>query len=321
MEFIDLYLGSDFADIKGLKGSKNLREPAPIELAAQLKELRTECRMRFSAERDPEFSLLVDGVMFRVTMVRDVTGGEIFVLRRSNAVLRPLNDIGIAPLITRQLMDPALRGLVVVAGETDAGKTSTIAAIIKARLERIGGIAVAIEDPPEINMNGVQGKGRCMQVRASRRTGGYKEYLVRALRMNPDMILLGEVREEAAAEEVVAASLNGHLIFTTVHAGSIVKTIDRLAKLASGNRESTAGAYQNLAQGLSMVIWQKLEPEPNGEGRRLVYEALSFVGPDSQGIRNKIATGKSAHLVQDIDQFMRRLQIDPIHGGMRQKTR
>lgn len=320
LEFVDLYLGTDFADFKGLKGSENLSDPAPHELSGQLKEIRTLCRFRYSTERDPEFALVIDDVMFRVTMARDITGGEIFVLRRSSAQLRPLNEIGIAPRLTRFLVDPSLRGLVVIAGETGAGKTSTAAAVLKARLDRIGGIAVAIEDPPEVNLNGVQGKGRCMQVRASRRTGGYKEHLVRALRMNPDMILLGEVREEAAAAEVVEAALNGHLVFTTVHAGGVIEAIDRLASLASGHREP-AGAYQRLSQGLRMVIWQSLEREPGGPGMRLNYQALSLIGESMNGARSKIAGGKTGHLVQDIDQLMRRLKLDPLNAGGRSGSR
>lgn len=314
LEFVDLFLGVDFADFKGLKGSPNLRDPVPRALDAQMNEVRQMCRFRFSTERDPEFSLVIDEVMFRVTMTREITGAEVFVLRRSNAQLRPLNEIGIAPLLTRTLLDPHLRGLVVIAGETGAGKTSTIAAILKTRLERIGGIAVAIEDPPEVNLNGVQGLGRCMQVRASRRTGGYKEHLVRALRMNPDMILLGEVREEEAAAEVVEAAINGHLVFTTVHAGGVPEAIERLASLASGHRDP-AGAYQRLAQGLKMVIWQSLERDLSGGPPKLRYEALSLVGQEAGGARSKIASGKTGHLVQDIDQLMRRLKIDPIRGN------
>lgn len=309
LDFVDLYLGGDFSDLKGLKGSDKLRDPAPIELAPQLKEVRDQCRLRYVAERDPEFSMVIDGVMFRVTMIRDVTGSEVFILRRSNAQLRPLNKLGIAPRFTRPLLDPNLKGLVVLAGETGAGKTSTIASILKARLDKIGGIAVTIEDPPEVNLNGVQGYGRCMQVRASRRTGGYKEHLVRTLRSNPDMILLGEVREEDAAQEVVEASLNGHLVFTTVHAKGVVEAVSRLASLASAGRQGTS-AFEKLAQGLKMVIWQSLERTP--DGFKMNYQALSLIEEEMSGARSKIASGKIVGLNQDIDMQMRRVKISPM---------
>lgn len=309
-EFIDLYLGNNFADFKGVKGSPNSRDAAPPELKAQLDEVRTTCRFRYAAERDPEFSLVIDGVMFRATMIRDVTGSEVFILRRSSAELRPIEHVGFAPAIVRQLLQPNLKGLVVIAGETGAGKTSTAAAVLKARLERIGGIAITIEDPPEVDLNGVQGKGRCMQVRASRRTGGYKEHLVRSLRSNPDVILLGEVREKAAAQEAVEASLNGHLIITTIHAGSIVESIERLSSLAGGQRGSES-AYKKLASGLRMVIWQSLE-RGVGERPKFTYQALSLIGEEANGARSKITNGKIGHLAQDIDQQMRRLAANPL---------
>ncbi len=311
LKFTDLYLGPDFADIKGLKGSRKLREPAPIELAAQLAELRTQCRFRCVAERAPEFSIVVDELMFRVTMIREVSGSEIFIMRPSTAEMRKIEEVGIAPKLVRQLMIPNLKGLVVLAGETGSGKTTTAAAILKARLDKIGGIAVTIEDPPEVNLNGEQGLGRCMQVRASRRTGGYKEHLVRSLRSNPDMILLGEVREEAAAQEVVEASLNGHLIVTTIHASGVATAIERLASLAAGQRSPEA-SYKKLAQGLRMVIWQNLEHQADGSAPRYTYEALSLIGDEASGARSKIATGKCGHLVQDIDQQMRKLALDPM---------
>src|SRR3546814_18377080 len=108
--------------------------------------------------------------------------------------------------------DLDLKGLVLIAGETGADKTSTAAALMYSRLIKHGGIAVAIEDPPEINMHGQHGHGWCEQVPASRFTGGYREHLIGSLRDNPDMILLGEIRDEATANEVVNASINGHFI-------------------------------------------------------------------------------------------------------------
>lgn len=314
LEFVDLYLGADFADIKGLAGSMNVRDPAPPELDAQIHELRRLCRYRYVAERDADFSLIIDKIVYRVTMMRDVSGEEVFILRRSNAVIRPIEQIGIAPKIVRELMNPDLKGLVLVVGETGAGKTSTAAAIFKARLERLGGIGITIEDPPEVNLNGVIGKGRGVQIRASRRTGGYKEHFVRTLRSNPDQIFLGEVREEVNAQEVLEASLTGHLILSTLHAGSIVDAIERLCSLAAGSKDVDA-AYKKLSTGLKAVIWQNLIKTP-GAPPRYKYEALMLTGEEASGARSKIASGKIRNLVQDIDMQMRRLVIDPM--GTRQ---
>lgn len=316
LDFSDLYLGSGFADLKGLKGSTKLRDPVPVALHPQLRDIRHQCRILHAANKDPEFSMVIDGTMFRVTAEQEISSTEsVYVLRRSTAQLRSIDQIGIAPVITRILLDPRLKGLVLIAGETAVGKTSTACAVLKARLERIGGIAVTIEDPPEIDLNGEHGPGRCLQVRASRRTGGYKEHLVRAMRMNPDMILLGEVREEAAAEEVVRASLNGHFIISTIHAGGPIEAIDRLAGLAG--TKNTETAYKSLSLGLKMVIWQDLVTDEKTGQRKFTYQALPLVdgirGFSASGARSKILTHKTNNLIQEIDQVMRILQLSP--GG------
>jgi len=309
LEFVDLYLGDDYALFKGLKGSRNLSDPVPAELRPELVELRKKCRFYQALERDPEFSMVIDDAMFRVTMIREVSGQVVFILRQSTAVIRPLNRIGIAPVFVRELLNPRLEGMVIITGQTGAGKTSTASSILDARLQKIGGVAVTIEDPPEANLNGARGKGRCVQIRASRRTGGFKEHLVRTLRANPDMIMLGEVRDEAAAVEAVNASLNGHLIVTTIHAGGVVSAIERMATLAA--QSNPLEAQRKLANGLRMVIWQNLEMDAHG-AINYVYEALSLKGEKASGARSKIAAGRIGHLNQDIDQQMRQASLNPM---------
>jgi twitching motility protein PilT len=311
-EFVDLFLGVDFAEFKGLKNSPNLIDSTPKVLEPALMELRSQCRFQFASERDPEFARTIDKVMYRITHMRDHNGNDLFILRRSTAELRPLEKVGIAPFFARQALDPKLSGLILVAGETGAGKTSTAVAFLVERMTRIGGIAVAIEDPPEVPLNGPLGKGRCMQIRASRRTGGYKEHLVRSLRANPNVIFLGEVREEAAAQAVLEASLNGHLIISTVHAGSVEEAIERLASLAANGDINSA--YRKLSQGLKMVIWQDLEKVKTSTGfdYQYEYQALSLIGDQNSGARSRIHTGKVSNLANDIDMQMRQAKINPL---------
>jgi len=310
IHFVDLYLGENLKLFKGLKDSPNLSDPAPPALKSQLEELLRSCRLQLQLAREPEFSMVIDDIMYRVTMMNDVTNSMVFILRRSTAEVRPIEQIGLAPVHIRDLVQPGLEGLVLVVGRTGAGKTSTAVSILDARLHRLGGVAVAIEDPPEVNINGIRGLGRCIQVRASRKSGGFKEHLVRALRSNPDLIFLGEVREEAAAAEAVNASLNGHMILTTIHAGNITQAIERLASSASP--QNPRDAYQKLSHGLKMVIWQDLVRSADGTtGYR--YEALSLIDREaSSGARHKIAQGALAQLADDIDQQMRRVKLNPL---------
>lgn len=310
-DFIDLYLSKKYADLKSINGLEDLRKKADFSLIKELDLLFGKCCYIYNAGRDPEFSFAHDDVMYRATLVRDSNGNDIFVLRRTTAELKRMESLGIFPSFTRELVSPSLRGLVVIAGETGAGKTSTAVSILVSRLEKLGGIAFTVEDPPEVDLTKHEGKGRVIQIRASRRTGGYKEHLLRSLRANPDHLFLGEVRDEATAAEVVEASINGHLIISTIHAGSIVEAVDRLSSLASMGRD-TESAQRKLASGLKMVIWQRLEPNRNGDGFALRWEALSLTGDQNNGARSKIEAGRTRGLVQDIEMQMNKAKNNPM---------
>ncbi|WP_324778414.1 ATPase, T2SS/T4P/T4SS family, partial [Ralstonia pickettii] len=104
-----------------------------------------------------EFSLVVEGNLFRVTQISDVTNEDVFVLRRSEAQIRPLATLGLPPHVMKAVLDKDARGLILVAGEMGTGKTSTAASIVVQRLAIHGGIAIAVEDPPETMLNGVHG--------------------------------------------------------------------------------------------------------------------------------------------------------------------
>lgn len=312
-EFVDLFIGHDFAEFKGLKGSNQKTDPVPESLYPQIKELRIKCNALVKLENDPEFSIISDEIIYRGATIRDFTGNSIYVLRRASPILRGIESLGFAPRLVRELMMERLEGLIVISGSTATGKTTTATSILKGRLDRHGGVAMTIEDPPEININGRHEKGRCIQVRASRRTGGYKEHLVRALRSNPDMILLGEVREEGAAYEAVNASLNGHFIVTTIHATNLIQAIERLAQLAgSASNSGIDSMFKSLGLGLKMIIHQRLDKNPRTGEPEMAYEALSLIGDDRSGARIKIQQGKVGHLIHDIDQQKILLRQNPL---------
>lgn len=308
LHFVDLYIGEGYCDIKGLEGSQTSRVPAPEHLHGQIAEVRRLCRETYDAQQEPEFSIIVDDVMFRVTAMMEVTNKDVFILRRSSAEIRPLNRIGLSPALTQFVLDRDTRGLVLCVGEMAAGKSSTVASMFKERLTQHGGIGLAIEDPPETKLNGEHGKGRCIQVRASRKNGGYREQLIRAVRSGADMILIGEIRDEDTAFQVAQAGINGHLIYSTMHAGNIVQGIERLATYCKAR---TPNANEILADGLAAVFWQELEkvPKQGGDGgfsTRVKSRALILSGPDGQSARSKIREGKFHQLIQEIEEQGRR---------------
>lgn len=303
VEFVDLYIGADYCDVKGLAGAHAPRVPAPAALLPAIDELREQCRRVFAQQGDPEFALLAGEAIYRVTAVKDVTDSEVFILRRSTAAIRPFQSLGFGRALSETLMDADTRGLVMVSGEMGSGKTSTAASIITERLRRHGGIAIAIEDPNETRLNGLHGEGRCIQIRASRKTGGYKEQIVRAMRSGADMMLIGEIRDEDTASLVLQASVNGHYIVSTLHAGDIPQAVGRLQAMTLPRHVNAA---EILAEGLSVVLWQHLEKVGPSARAAVRLRVQSLVLATSAGARQRIRAGAIEQLANDVEDQARR---------------
>jgi twitching motility protein PilT len=301
LQFVDLYIGENYCDIKGLDGAAYSRVSAPDYLLDHILEIRKRCREIYQAQEEPEFSLIVDDDLYRVTTINDVTNNDVFILRRSSATIRPLTSLGLNPHLMKFLLDKDTKGTILIAGEMGAGKTSTAASIMSARLKQHGGIAVAIEDPPETKLNGLHDEGRCIQVRASRKNGGYKEQITRAMRSGADMILIGEVRDDDAASLVLQAGINGHFVVSTLHAGSIPQAIERLQTFALPRHKN---ANEILADGIAAVIWQYLEQVGQGSDQAAVrrLRVQSLILPASDGARQRIRKGQINQLSYDVDE-------------------
>lgn len=305
INFVDLYIGETYSDIKGLAGASASRVEAPEDLKDEIELVRQECARMYREQQDPEFALERDGVLYRVTYMTDIWGKAVFILRRSAAEVRPLASLGLPPVFLQTVLAKETRGLILIAGEMATGKTSTAASIIVQRLVHHGGIGVAVEDPPETQLNGIHGEGRCIQVRASRKSGGYKEHLIRAMRSGADLILIGEIRDAETAVEVIQASMNGHLIIATIHAADVKTAIERLASLSEAHFQHGT-AYANLAMGLRAVLWQSLQSEstPNGTIRRLKCKTL-IIDEHHAGVKTKIRNGEIAGIAQEIEEQSR----------------
>jgi twitching motility protein PilT len=258
--------------------------------------LRLQCEEKHAATQDPEFALIEDGVVLRVTQLLDLNGKPVFVLSKSSVQIRPLDMLGLPDYLQDALMSDTVRGLIFICGEMGTGKTSSAASLVKARLEAWGGICVAVEDPPEPYLNGRHGEGRCIQVPVSRRLGGYEEALILALRTRADLLFVGEIRDSATAAQVIQASINGHLIICTGHAGSVIQAIERIPAMA---QPLLKNARELLSRGLVAVIHQSLSKAADGSSR-LTLQSLLFTGDDGPGIREKVHAGKITLLDQDI---------------------
>lgn len=301
-DFVDLFVSNSFADVKGLAGVSDARVPVPTAWMDDVQVILGLCRAGQVEAGGPEFSILHDHVVYRVTHLDSNEPGGAYVLRRSKAEIRDFRAIGLPTYFVDALLAEGAVGLILICGGFGVGKTTTGASWVASRLSAHGGVALAIEDPIETAIDGLHGTGRCIAINASRHKGGYREHLIRGLRSGVDFIFLGEIRDAETAYEALKAGSNGELIATTFHGGSIPQALERLVSLASAH---TSTAAQILADSLLGVMWQDLSIEPRqggGEFKRLTVSTLLIGADSAAGVREKIRNGRMASIAQDIEQ-------------------
>lgn len=255
LTFCDLYLSMHTHEARYRKDRTsmiNTLHMVPEEYANDLNALRQSLAM--SVQMD--FSIEYDGVRYRMARLNEVNGTW-YVLSRGVTRIPKLEDLGLDPLIVQQLQAIGrTSGLILIAGATGAGKTTTSGALLADYLNRYGDVAITIEDPPELPLSGdyADGKGRCFQIPIEE--DDWESGLKGALRYRPRYIFVGEMRVPGAAFQVLRAAVSGHVVIATMHAGSIEQAVEGLVTLAA----ERAGSIANIlvADGISAIIHQKL---------------------------------------------------------------
>ncbi len=306
LEFADLYLNAaGFGYVRSR--SRATLSMVPQDLSPALLGLVRSLARRVAARPERrEFSMSYEGATYRVALL-DAIDGLWYVLRRGPAHVPVMRDLGLHPRVAAELVAlgrPDNRGMIVVAGKTGEGKTTTACALLAAWLEYFGGVAVTIEDPPEFPLHGAKrsGEGYCFQRDVPE--GSFGDALTATMRYAPRFILLGEIRSEAAAREALRACINGHLVVTTLHAGSIEEALQRLLDLAADG-EGRIAAQATLAAGLSAVVHQRLQGE--GTNRRL---EMTFLFPRqslADPVRVIIRSGRIEQLGTEIETQLNRI--------------
>ena len=184
-------------------------------------------------------------------------------------------------------------GLILLAGATGSGKSTTVSALLKEYLERKGGYAFTIEDPIEMPLDGVyvtkDGElGLCKQTTPP--DGSWEEGIKSALRSKPRYIYLGEIRSPDVASEALRAATSGHLVLSTIHANNVSDAINALVKYAASSGISEEMAYELVANGFLGCIHQVLVGAP----KRAILTYL-FANPDVNAgcqVRGMLRSGK-----------------------------
>ena len=206
---------------------------------------------------------------FRVSVFKE-KGNFGMVLRQIPTRMLTLEQIGLPPATVNNLINKP-RGLVLVTGPTGSGKTTTLASMINLINEtRDDAHIITIEDPIEYYHK--HKKAVVTQREVNVDVPNFAEALRRALRQDPDVILVGELRDLETMEAAITAAETGHLVFGTLHTTGAAKTIDRIVNAFPNQQQDTIRIQ--LSTVLQAVISQLLLPRHDKPGRVAVYEIM-----------------------------------------------
>jgi len=262
LQFSDLYVclaGDGTAHFRRTSANvqgADIDSDVPAEFSDSVEKLTAYLREKF---RSDEMGITFEGIRLRASKATTAGGQTWVALRRINSNPPSIDKLGFATPLVPHLHNLGERdGLILLCGATGNGKTTTSCSLLADFLETYGGVAFTIEDPVEYILEGRRGKhGFCYQIEIDEEAQ-WAEMLKRSLRWHPRYIFVGEIRTPEAANQLLRAATSGHLVITTMHAGSIEEALEGLLQLAEqaiGDR-----APLLLAAGLTAIVHQTLTP-------------------------------------------------------------
>src|SRR5881296_4528005 len=249
-----------------LEGYKTLTSADTKQLAYSV--LTDAQKHRFEENLELDFSFGVKGLSrFRANLFNQ-RGAVGAVFRAIPYEIKSFEELGLPPVVKELCNKP--RGLVLVTGPTGSGKSTTLAAVIdkinKERHEHI----LTIEDPIEFLHNHKSCIVNQREVNAD--TRGFAQALRTALRQDPDVVLVGEMRDLETIESALRIAETGHLTFATLHTNSAASTINRIIDVFPSTQQAQIRAQLSLV--LEGILCQALLPRSDGRGRVMIMEIL-----------------------------------------------
>ncbi len=268
----DLHLAVGLPPLLRLHGDlltikfRNLEER---ELLGYLNEVLTPAQQqRFKEGRDLDFAYHAPGIgRFRVNFYRKATGpGAAF--RYIPEEVPRFETLGLPPVL-KQLLDHQ-QGMILITGSTGTGKSTTLAALIDYLNQTRPLNIISLEDPIEFVHASRQ--AQVVQREIGTHVPDFVSGLRSALREDPDVIFVGELRDPESIDMAMTAAETGHLVLGTLHTTSAVKTIDRIIDALPGEQKEQGKTF--LAQNLLGVVSQLLVRTVDGRDRKAVFEVM-----------------------------------------------
>lgn len=289
----DLILKANSPPIMRVNGELNLLDLPPlteVDIETELIKILTKKQVE---EYGKNFELdlsyeMPNGARFRVNLFKQKgTLGGVF--RKIPSKIPTLDDLGLPTMLGDMTLRP--RGLIVVTGPSGCGKTTTQAALINHRNEHDTCHIVTVEDPVEFIHTNKQ--ALVTQREIGRDTHSFANALKYVLRQDPDVILVGEMRDLETIQLAITAAETGHLVITTLHTSDSISTIDRIIDVFPPHQQNQI--RMQLSLNILCIIAQDLLKCADDKGRVAAYEILITI----PSLRNLIREGKT-HQISSI---------------------
>jgi twitching motility protein PilT len=250
-------------------------------------------RAEFDAEGEVDFAYSIPGfARFRVNAFRQ-RGAISIVMRTIPFTIRSIADLGLPPVISELAEEE--RGIILVTGTTGSGKSTTLAAILDQINSREAKHMVTIEDPIEFLHR--DKRSIINQREVGLDTGSFNRALRRVLRQDPDVIQIGEMRDEETVHTALSAAETGHLVLSTLHTLDAPESVNRIIDFFPPHQQQQARAM--LAGTLKGIVSQRLVPTPDRHGRVAVVEVLRMTGRVRDMIMDPTQTGRLREVISE----------------------
>jgi twitching motility protein PilT len=278
-------------ELTPLEGYQPLSPEETEKAFHDIAEVRSQTEFEEAGEADFSYSI-PDVSRYRVNAFRQ-RGYTSIVCRAIPFEIRSVEDLGLPPVVTKLAEEQ--RGIVLVTGTTGSGKSTTLAAMIdhinRTRTHHI----MTLEDPIEYLH---EDKGSIINQReVGSDTESFARAMKRVLRQDPDVILIGEMRDEETVRTALSAAETGHLVLSTVHTLDATETVNRIVDFFPPHLQHQARVM--LAATLKGAIAQRLVPDITGEGRVPASEILVVTGRVEDLIMNPEETGKITEVIAE----------------------